>query len=51
MIFAQRHCRNLNDEETDICTTIEREFLRTLEGGCTAPIGALAVVEDAESYF
>ncbi|MBP8156771.1 MAG: hydroxymethylbilane synthase [Flavobacterium sp.] len=32
----------LNDIETEICTSIERQFLRTLEGGCTAPIGALA---------
>ena len=32
----------LNDIETEICTYIERQFLRTLEGGCTAPIGVLA---------
>ena len=32
----------LNDIEAEICTYIERQFLRTLEGGCTAPIGALA---------
>lgn len=32
----------LNHIETEICTYIERQFLRTLEGGCTAPIGALA---------
>ena len=32
----------LNDIETEILTHIERQFLRTLEGGCTAPIGALA---------
>ena len=32
----------LNDIETEICTYVERQFLRTLEGGCTAPIGALA---------
>jgi hydroxymethylbilane synthase len=31
----------LNHIETEICTYIERQFLRTLEGGCTAPIGAL----------
>ena len=33
---------HLNDIETEVCTYIERQFLRTLEGGCTAPIGALA---------
>jgi len=30
----------LNHKETAICTQIEREFLRVLEGGCSAPIGA-----------
>ncbi|MEO8233932.1 MAG: hydroxymethylbilane synthase [Flavobacterium sp.] len=32
----------LNHIETEITTYIERQFLRTLEGGCTAPIGAFA---------
>jgi len=36
----------LNDIETEICTYIERQFLRTLEGGCTAPIGALAKYDE-----
>lgn len=38
----------LNDIETEICTHIERQFLRTLEGGCTAPIGALAIYNEEE---
>jgi hydroxymethylbilane synthase len=38
----------LNDIETEICTYIERQFLKTLEGGCTAPIGALAKYNDEE---
>ena len=38
----------LNDIETEICTYIERQFLRTLEGGCTAPIGALAKYNESE---
>ncbi|MBT8285542.1 MAG: hydroxymethylbilane synthase [Muriicola sp.] len=41
----------LNDSETEICTTVEREFLKTLEGGCTAPIGALAVIEGENLNF
>lgn len=41
----------LNDEHSAITTQIEREFLRTLEGGCTAPIGALAQVKDQTVYF
>lgn len=36
----------LNDIETEICTHIERQFLKTLEGGCTAPIGALAKYDE-----
>ncbi|ABQ03978.1 hydroxymethylbilane synthase [Flavobacterium johnsoniae] len=38
----------LNDIETEICTHIERQFLRTLEGGCTAPIGALVTYNEDE---
>ena len=33
-------------EITAKCTTLERTFLKLLEGGCTAPIGALATVND-----
>ncbi len=40
--FTREAVSELNDIETEICTYIERQFLRTLEGGCTAPIGALA---------
>lgn len=40
--FTVNAVSQLNDIETEICTYIERQFLRTLEGGCTAPIGALA---------
>lgn len=38
----------LNHIETEICTYIERQFLKTLEGGCTAPIGALAKYNEDE---
>jgi hydroxymethylbilane synthase len=44
-------CENINDEETEICTSIEREFLNLLEGGCTAPIGALAQIRNEEVHF
>lgn len=36
---------SLNDEAAQIAVSIERAFLRTLEGGCTAPIGALATMK------
>lgn len=41
----------ISDEETQICVEIERNFLRTLEGGCTAPIGAFAQFHDGEIRF
>lgn len=43
--------QKLNHNDSEICTTIEREFLRTLEGGCTAPIGALAIVNEEKISF
>ena len=43
--------KKLNHAESELCTRIERQFLRTLEGGCTAPIGALATSEEGEIRF
>ena len=44
--YVKDACEQLNHKETDICTKIEREFLNRLEGGCTAPIGALAYIDE-----
>lgn len=44
-------CQPLNHPDTALCTKIERDFLRTLLGGCSTPISALAEVEDGELYF
>ena len=44
-------CKEINHEETEICTTIERKFLNLLEGGCSAPIGALAFIKNDEVSF
>ena len=44
-------CAALNHEETEICTQMERAFLNKLEGGCSAPIGALAFIKDEEVHF
>ena len=33
---------HIHDDETYVATLLERAFLRALEGGCTAPIGAFA---------
>lgn len=47
----QTAVKQLNHRESDICTRVERDFLRTLEGGCSAPIGALARIEGNELVF
>ncbi len=49
--YVRTACAELNHEETEICTTIERAFLNRLEGGCTAPIGALAKIKNEEIHF
>lgn len=46
--YAKEAAEKLNDKKTAICVHVEREFLRTLEGGCTAPIGALAEFKNEE---
>jgi len=37
-----KNCSSLNDVTTALCTRMERDFLRTLSGGCSTPISALA---------
>ena len=41
----------LNDEQTALCTKIERDFLKTLMGGCSTPISALAEIIDNKIIF
>lgn len=38
----------LNHEETELCTKIERELLNEMEAGCSAPVGAFAWIEENE---
>ncbi|MES2854015.1 MAG: hydroxymethylbilane synthase, partial [Bacteroidota bacterium] len=49
--FCRQALNELNDIDTEVCTHIERQFLKTLEGGCTAPIGALAVFVGDDILF
>lgn len=35
----------INHRSTELCVRLERRLLRELEGGCTAPIGAYAQIE------
>lgn len=49
--FSIEATLKLNHKPSQICTQIEREFLRTLEGGCTAPIGAYAKIIEEKIFF
>ncbi len=49
--YSREAVGKLNHFNTQICTQIERDFLRTLEGGCTAPIGALATIIENQIRF
>lgn len=44
-------CAVLNDPATALCTRIEKDFLRTLMGGCSTPISALALQEGDDIWF
>jgi len=49
---ATKHvCAALNDEATAVCTKLERDFLKTLMGGCSTPISALATIEKDMVHF
>jgi hydroxymethylbilane synthase len=44
-------CALLNDPDTALCANIERDFLKTLMGGCSTPISALAEIENSMVRF
>lgn len=50
-VFCREALSKLNHFETEICTLVERDFLKTLEGGCTAPIGAIATIIENQIRF
>jgi hydroxymethylbilane synthase len=49
--FSFDACKIFNDAETALCTKLERDFLRTLLGGCSTPISALAEIKDDVIIF
>jgi hydroxymethylbilane synthase len=49
--FSFEACKDFNDTHTDLCTKLERDFLRTLLGGCSTPISALAEVKEDKIIF
>ncbi|HEX2533600.1 MAG TPA: hydroxymethylbilane synthase [Chitinophagaceae bacterium] len=48
---ALEACRSFHDAETALCTQVERDFLRTLMGGCSTPISGLAEIRDGRLRF
>ncbi len=44
-------CQHLNDETTALCVKMERDFLQTLDGGCSTPISALAEAKNGVIFF
>ena len=48
---AKNKCDVLHDESTAICVKAERDFLKTLLGGCSTPISALAKIKNNELHF
>jgi hydroxymethylbilane synthase len=49
--YCVQATKQLNQNDSDICTRLEREFLKVLEGGCTAPIGAYARITGNKIQF
>jgi hydroxymethylbilane synthase len=45
---CRKALEKLNHTDTALAVKVEREFLKTLEGGCSAPIGALATIKGRE---
>ncbi len=44
-------CAQINHQNTEIAVAVERQFMKTLEGGCTAPIGGNAkIIGDKISF-
>ena len=44
-------CAKFNDADNALCTKLERDFLRTLLGGCSTPISALAEIKKDTIFF
>ena len=50
-VFCLEACATMHDAATALCTKVERDFLRTLLGGCSTPISALAEIKNETLYF
>ena len=43
--------KKLNCKKTMLCAEIERNFLRTIQAGCSAPVGAYAYIKNKKIHF
>jgi len=41
----------LNHRDTELCTTIERDFMNAIQAGCSSPVGAIATLKNNTIYF
>lgn len=44
-------CKAINDGTTNVCVSIERNFLAALHGGCSVPIAAHVELRESQLYF
>lgn len=49
--FTFEACSSFHHLHTALCTQAEKDFLRTLMGGCSTPISALARIHDQQLLF
>jgi hydroxymethylbilane synthase len=49
--IAKQKCISLHHDATAICVKAERDFLRSLFGGCSTPISALAQLKNNQLHF
>jgi hydroxymethylbilane synthase len=49
--FMKVACAAFNDADTALCTKIERDFLRSLMGGCSTPIAGLCEIRNGVAHF
>ncbi len=49
--FTFEACRSFHHQHTALCTQVEKDFLRTLMGGCSTPISALAQINGQQLLF
>ena len=49
--FVREALKQIHHHTTAICTEFERRFLKKLEGGCSAPIGAYAYIKNDYLHF